>query len=144
MENLLMKTVVVFSFLTLPSYLLVVLNAPFLIIPITLLLVYKLRKSIVSTFKNIKIDWNLKTYVTIAVFVVGIIGQLLIIAPSGIIDKNGDLLFWSSHGHDGPWHIALVEEMKKGYPFNNPVFAGEKLKTIISFLIFYQWYLTST
>lgn len=59
---------------------------------------------------------------------VGIIGQLLIIAPSGIIDKNGNLLFWSSHGHDGPWHIALVEEMKKGYPFNNPVFAGEKLK----------------
>lgn len=56
----------------------------------------------------------------------GILGQLAIISPSGIY-LNEDLVFWSSHGHDGSWHIALLEEIKKGYPLQNPIFAGEKL-----------------
>ena len=60
------------------------------------------------------------------VFSIGIIGQLAVIAPSGIY-KNGDLLFWSAHGHDGTWHIALMEEIKKGYPFQNPIFSETKL-----------------
>lgn len=128
MENLLMKTVVGFSFLTLLSYLLIVINSPFLIIPITLLLVYIYKNNILKTFKNIKIELNRQTIITVLVFTFGIVGQMLVIAPSGMLNKDGDLVFWSSHGHDGPWHIALVEEMKKGYPFANPVFAGTELK----------------
>ena len=72
--------------------------------------------------------------VVLVVFVIGIIGQLAVIAPSGIY-KSGDLVFWSAHGHDGTWHIALMEEMKKampagrqGYSFQNPIFAGTPLK----------------
>lgn len=76
--------------------------------------------------RRLKITFNLKTFIVLIVFTIGIIGQLAIISPSGIY-QNGDLVFWSAHGHDGPWHIALVEEMKKGYPFENPIFAGEKL-----------------
>lgn len=123
-----MKTVVGFSFLTLLSYLLIVINSPFLIIPITLLLVYIYKNNILKTFKNIKIELNRQTIITVLVFTFGIVGQMLVIAPSGMLNKDGDLVFWSSHGHDGPWHIALVEEMKKGYPFANPVFAGTELK----------------
>ncbi len=76
--------------------------------------------------RGLKISFNLKTLIVLIVFTIGIIGQLAIISPSGTY-QNGDLVFWSAHGHDGPWHIALVEEMKKGYPFENPIFAGEKL-----------------
>lgn len=70
---------------------------------------------------------NWKTFIVIIVFTIGIVGQLAVIAPSGTY-QNGDLVFWSAHGHDGAWHIALMEEMKKGYPFQNPIFAGTPLK----------------
>lgn len=70
---------------------------------------------------------NDKTIIIILVFVIGIIGQLAIIVPSGTY-QNGDLAFWSAHGHDGTWHMALMEEIKKGYPFQNPIFAGTPLK----------------
>jgi hypothetical protein len=62
----------------------------------------------------------------LTVFIVGIIGQLLVISPSGIY-RDQELVFWSSHGHDGMWHIALMQEFFKGYPFQNPIFAGERL-----------------
>jgi len=123
-----MKSIVGFSFLTLLSYLLIVVNLPILIIPTTLLIFYIYRKNIVKNLKSIKFEPDLKTVIVTLVFVIGIVFQLLVIAPSGVTQENGDLVFWSSHGHDGPWHIALMEEVKKGYPFNNPVFAGEKLK----------------
>jgi len=62
----------------------------------------------------------------ILLFVIGIIGQLAVISPSGTL-RNGDLLFWSAHGHDAMWHIAVSNEIKQGFPFQNPVLAGEKL-----------------
>ncbi len=121
-----MGGIVGFVLFTLISYVLIVLNIPFLIIPITLLAIIVGAKPLVKTLKQIKIKFDGLTILTIIVFIVGIAGQMLVISPSGIF-KNGDLLFWSSNGHDGAWHIALMEEIKKGYPFQNPVFAGEKL-----------------
>lgn len=121
-----MGGIVGFTLLTLISYLLIVANVPFLIIPITLLAIVFVAKPLVKVLKEIKIKFDKTTILTLLVFVVGIIGQMLVISPSGIL-KNGDLVFWSAHGHDASWHIALMEEIKKGYPFQNPVFAGEKL-----------------
>jgi len=126
MEKILMGGIVGFTLLTLISYLLIVANVPFLIIPITLLAIVFVAKPLVKVLKEIKIKFDKTTILTLLVFVVGIIGQMLVISPSGIL-KNGDLVFWSAHGHDASWHIALMEEIKKGYPFQNPVFAGEKL-----------------
>lgn len=83
-------------------------------------------KSLVKTFKKVKFTFNIQTVIILCVFTVGIVGQLAVIAPSGTY-QNGDMVFWSAHGHDGPWHMALMEEIKKGYPFENPIFAGEKL-----------------
>lgn len=80
----------------------------------------------IKTLKKIRITFNLQTFLILVVFIVGIVGQLAVIAPSGTY-QNGDLVFWSAHGHDSTWHIALMEEIKKGYPFQNPIFAGEKL-----------------
>lgn len=62
------------------------------------------------------------------VLIIGIIGQVAVNAPSGFPYKDG-IYFWSSHGHDGIWHVALMEEMhKNSFPFQNPEYAGNKLQ----------------
>lgn len=68
----------------------------------------------------------LKQPFLILFFILGIIGQLAVISPSGR-SENGDLLFWSAHGHDSMWHIAVSNEIQRGFPLQNPVMAGEKL-----------------
>ena len=115
-----------FAAMTLISYILIILGIPILIIPITLLVIALLTKPLIKTVKQIKIIFDLNTILILIVFIIGIAGQMAVISPSGSI-QNGDLLFWSANGHDGAWHIALMEEMKKGYPFQNPVLAGERL-----------------
>lgn len=126
MEKILTGSIVFFVFFTLVSYFLIVLNLPYLIPILLILLVIFKAKAIVRSVKKVKIKYDYKFFITIVVFTLGIVGQLAIISPSGIT-KNGDLLFWSSNGHDGMWHIALMEEIKRGHPFQNPIFAGEKL-----------------
>ena len=126
MEKILMGSIVAFTLFTLVSYILIVLNVPILIIPISLLVVIIGAKPLVKTVKQIKIMFNKQTILILVIFTLGIAGQMAVISPSGTY-QNGDLVFWSAHGHDGAWHIALMEEMKKGWPFQNPVFAGQKL-----------------
>lgn len=57
---------------------------------------------------------------------IGILIQGFINFPSGYLYKEG-LYFWSSQGHDGIWHVALMEEIKINIPPKNPIFAGESL-----------------
>lgn len=121
-----MGSIVAFALFTLLSYLLIILSIPFLIIPITILALIVISKPFIKEARQIKIKFNLRTALVLIVFTLGITGQLLVISPSGKF-QNGDLVFWSAHGHDGPWHIALMEEVKKGYPFQNPIFADERL-----------------
>lgn len=124
-ENFILSTTVGFISFTLLSYLLLVLRVHYLLLPIIFLIV-------ILTLKRFgiprKIPFPIKSKLTLIllVFVIGIIGQMLIIAPSGSI-RNGDLVFWSAHAHDSSWHIALMEELKRGYPLQNPAFAGERL-----------------
>lgn len=35
--------------------------------------------------------------------------------------------FWGANGHDGIWHLALIESIKRGFPINNPIFSGVEL-----------------
>lgn len=117
-----MAGIVGFCASTLISYCLIVLNVPVLIIPFFLLALYIFLKQL----KGITIKFDRQAVLTLAVFIIGIAGQLAIISPSGSY-QNGNLVFWSSNGHDGAWHIALMEELKKGWPLQNPAFAGERL-----------------
>lgn len=121
-----MGGIVVFTLATLISYLLFVVKAPILIIPIILIAIYFGYKPLINRLKKIKILYNLKTAIILVVFSLGIAGQLAVISPSGRF-VNGDLVFWSSHGHDAAWHIALMDEFQRGFPFQNPSFANEKL-----------------
>lgn len=62
------------------------------------------------------------------ILILGIIGMVAVNAPSGFPYQDG-IYFYSSHGHDGVWHIALMESMKKtAFSFQNPELYGAKLQ----------------
>ncbi len=129
-QKIILSTIIGFIFFTLVSYILLLLNIEYLIFFLVLLIDLLVIKRVYTNWRSkftslFRISKRHLTLVAL-VFAVGIIGQMAIIAPSGIT-RDSDLVFWSAHGHDGPWHIALMEEIKKGYPLQNPVFAGERL-----------------
>jgi len=126
MEKVFLGTIVGFVGFTLFSYLLVLLRLDILLIPAYALVNFFIYKKVVKYLKVKESHSKNKFILLLVVFTIGIAGQLAIIAPSGI-SINGDILFWSSHAHDGSWHIALMEEIKKGGTLQNPIFAGERL-----------------
>jgi hypothetical protein len=103
-----------------------VLNLRFLNLPIivvaNLLVIKKLGLGIFRNFKYISGDKILLSLILIAAVVQGVINF-----PSGASFDSG-LLFWSSQGNDGLWHVALMEEVKKSMPLLNPIYAGIDLK----------------
>lgn len=111
---------------TLSAYALTAVHLRFLmyIFPISgLWAAYKFKKNILQT--KFKINHKLFFW---TVLIIGIIGQVAVNAPSGFPYKDG-IYFYSSHGHDGVWHLSLMEEMTKNtFPFQNPELAGEKLQ----------------
>src|SRR5581483_7881007 len=120
LKNYALVTVVGFVLFTLVSYFLMIIHLLFLLLILILVIdILYLKPFSIPKF-NLNFNW------LILLFLLGIIGQLLIIAPSGLT-INGNLLFWSAHGHDGVWHLALVQELEKNWPWQNPDFAGEKL-----------------
>lgn len=45
------------------------------------------------------------------------------------------LYFWGSHGHDGLWHLAIVEQAFQSFPFKMPTYSGA---TLAGYNIFYD------
>ena len=125
-EKIILGTVLGLIFFSLLSYLLLVIGLHFLLLPIIFVIDLFTIKKLSTTFLQFNLLPRKKLILLLLVFILGVAGQLLIIAPSGIY-LNGDLVFWSSHGHDGLWHISLMQEYQRGYPLQNPVFAGERL-----------------
>lgn len=101
------------------------LNLRFLTLPLILLInIYVLVKYKFKVINYWKIF--LKDKILSLLILLGILVQGFINFPSGISYQDG-LMFWSSQGHDGIWHIALMEEIKNNFPPQNPIFAGERL-----------------
>lgn len=125
-EKIILGTVIGLIFFSLLSYLLSIINLHALLLPAIVFMDLFSVKRIVKSRHQISLTSKKRLLILTIVFTFGVIGQMLIIAPSGI-NLNGDLIFWSSHGHDGLWHLSLMQEYQKGYPLQNPVFAGEKL-----------------
>jgi hypothetical protein len=122
LEELTLGSILGFVVFTLFSYIFFILHASFLIFVLVLIADFLfLRK-----FRVNKLIYKKSLFLIILIFILGILGQLAITAPSGT-KINNDLIFYSANGHDGAWHISLMEEMKKGYPLQNPSFAGERL-----------------
>lgn len=55
----------------------------------------------------------------------GTISWSLVMIKSGFVYNYG-MGFWGPNGHDGIWHISLIESLTRG-SFKMPIFAGETL-----------------
>ncbi len=77
-----------------------------------------LKKSILVFLKN-----NLSL---IVLLLLGTISWSLTMVKSGIVYPFG-MGFWGANGHDGIWHLALINNFSKGI-FSMPIFAGYPLQ----------------
>lgn len=72
---------------------------------------------------------------TIFIILIGSITWSLVMVRSGLMYEYG-LGFWGPNGHDGIWHLSIIESLAKG-SVKMPIFAGEGLKNYhIGFDIF--------
>lgn len=74
-----------------------------------------------ANMNRIKGNWRLGLLI-----LVGSLSWALTMVKSGLATKWG-LGFWGANGHDGIWHLALIESIKHGFPINNPLFSGTTL-----------------
>ena len=65
--------------------------------------------------------FRLNKWLVLIVFF-GMISQSLTTIKSGLLYSYG-LGFWGSNGHDGIWHLALINNLVNHFPPQNPVFA---------------------
>ncbi len=70
---------------------------------------------------------NLEAVPVVAVTVLGTVFQIIPVFKSGLKYDLG-IGFWGPNTHDGVWHIALIEQLLKNVPPQNPIFAGTTLK----------------
>ncbi len=68
-----------------------------------------------------------KNKILIGLVVLGILVQGMISFPSGFRYPGG-YFFWSAQGHDGLWHVALMQEVAQHFPPNNPLYANQPLQ----------------
>lgn len=68
-----------------------------------------------------------KNKVLIGLIVLGIFVQGMINFPSGFRYPGG-YYFWSAQGHDGLWHVAVMQEIARHFPPNNPLYANRPLQ----------------
>lgn len=101
------------------------LNLRWLVLPFIVFAIFyisiKYRLEIIRPWK---IFLNYK--ILLSLIILGIIVQGFINFPSGFPYKDG-LLFWSSQGHDGLWHVASMEQIIKAFPPENPGFSNEPI-----------------
>ncbi|KKQ80917.1 MAG: hypothetical protein UT01_C0004G0006 [Candidatus Daviesbacteria bacterium GW2011_GWA1_38_7] len=76
-------------------------------------------------FSSIKFK-NINFSITAAILI-GSIFQTLSVFRSGLNFDFGKG-FWGPNAHDGIWHIALINQIAKRVPPENPIFAGVDLK----------------
>lgn len=62
----------------------------------------------------------------ITLLLLGTVSWSLTMVKSGIVYPFG-MGFWGANGHDGIWHLALINNLSKGI-FDMPVFAGYSLQ----------------
>lgn len=109
---------------TLLGFFLGFLGLRFLIIPVILVFNFCFFKN--KLYKDLKRRPKLEKSVAL-VIVVGAITQVALMLKSGLPFADG-LAFWGVHGYDGIWHSALISELARNFPPQNPGFAGEALK----------------
>jgi len=74
------------------------------------------------------------------IFLICLVIQVLPVIRSGLKSDNG-ISFWGPNGHDGIWHLSLINHIDNPLSIKMPIYSGEYLKNyhpffdiIISFL----------
>jgi hypothetical protein len=97
---------------------------PLLIIFSAILFIHQLKNTSIKKF-NLKFLNKLDVFV-ILVIVFCVFVQSIIVFPNGVTDQ-GNLRLKGVFTEDGAWHIAIINNLNKSVPPENPIFAGEKL-----------------
>lgn len=133
LEKFVLSTVFGMVLFTVAAYILAAINLRFLMwaFPLFGLLSLIRRKTRFIKFRKEVLSFRPKIshkVFFLLVFIIGIVGMVAVNAPSGLPYRDG-IYFWSSHGHDGIWHLALMEEMHNNiFPFQDPELTGSKLQ----------------
>jgi len=76
---------------------------------------------------TIKLKIDLRQIIALLVILVGSSLWMVTQFKNGLVYGYG-LGFWGPNGHDGIWHIALIEQLKQGLPVINPIYSGTILQ----------------
>jgi hypothetical protein len=94
----------------------------FIIVGINLFSIIKYRLKLLTPWKSF-----FKNPILLGLILLGILVQGFIDFPSGYLYKDG-LLFWSSQGFDGFWHLSLMNAIAQNIPPQMPTFSGALLQ----------------
>ncbi len=128
LEDFTIASIFGIAFFTISAYVLTFLYLKFLIWLIPVLGLLVLIKSLNKLDFELLRGWIKNNKFFFTLLILGIIFQVAVNAPSGMKYEDG-IYFYSSHGHDGVWHLSLMEELKRGdFPFKNPEYLGKPLQ----------------
>ena len=68
-----------------------------------------------------------KKIIFLIVFIICFFIQIIPVIRSGLLYEYG-IGFWGPNGHDGIWHLSLINHISNPLKINLPIFAGETLK----------------
>lgn len=98
------------------------------------------KKKLYLVFKGVK-KISIKTSLPFGLIILaGVVFQYLPVFRSGWVYDFG-LGFWGPNGHDGVWHLSLINQLVRGLPPDNPVFSDAVLK---NYHYLYDLLLTTT
>ncbi|PIV06637.1 hypothetical protein COS53_04015 [Candidatus Shapirobacteria bacterium CG03_land_8_20_14_0_80_35_14] len=82
-----------------------------------------------------------KKTITHLIFLFCLIAQVIPVIRSGTSIENG-IGFWGPNGHDGVWHLALINQINNPFVINMPIFSGEILKNYHPFFDIFIAYIS--
>src|SRR3990167_3978751 len=65
-------------------------------------------------------------FLLLALIILGSLSWSVTIVKSGLTFPFG-MGFWGPNGHDGIWHVALINHLARG-SYEMPIFAGEQIR----------------
>ncbi len=98
---------------------------PLLITIPPLLFIFRLKKNSLRQFSPKKI-LHRPDLIVVSAIILCVLIQSIIVFPNGV-RPDGSLRLKGVFTEDGSWHIAIINNIKKSIPPENPVFASEKL-----------------
>ncbi|MDO8573419.1 MAG: hypothetical protein Q7R77_01585 [Candidatus Daviesbacteria bacterium] len=95
----------------------------YIIVPLFIFFRFKFFKAL-----NLKLQKpDIFSLLSVLMIFVGTIFQVIPVFRSGLSFPYG-MGFWGPNAHDGIWHVSLINQIAKGLPADNPIFAGVILR----------------